>query len=429
LAPFAVLGALAFGLAVLAWLRLRSIAHAIETYHAPAPPPVAIPPQAGVGASLVAELHRVVFDSGVFGLIVLAPLIYGILYPQPYLGQLLRELPIAVVDQDHSELSRDFIQDLNADEALKIVDGPTTLVEARDALARRQVFAIVDIPEWTEREVLKGNRARIAVYVDSAYFLLYSRILEGISGASQAAGVEIAAHGARAEGSLARAALTRNSPVEVLTEPLYNPTGGYASYVVPAAFVLILQQTLFMGAATVGGVAFEQGGRLSRRRRSDVRALIGQALAHLCLAMPGLLLYLIIMPRIYGFSTLGSPLDLLLMAIPFVLSVSFLAQLVSSGFKRRESAVLVFVATSLPLFFMVGVSWPVEALPNALREASRIFPSTSAIDGLVRINQMGASLHDVSTDWVSLWILTGVYAALAILMTKLFNREEAAVER
>jgi ABC-2 type transport system permease protein len=356
-------------------------------------------------------------------------LIYGILYPQPYLGQLLRELPIAVVDQDHSELSRDFIQDLNADEALKIVDGPTTLVEARDALARRQVFAIVDIPEWTEREVLKGNRARIAVYVDSAYFLLYSRILEGISGASQAAGVEIAAHGARAEGSLARAALTRNSPVEVLTEPLYNPTGGYASYVVPAAFVLILQQTLFMGAATVGGVAFEQGGRLSRRRRSDVRALIGQALAHLCLAMPGLLLYLVIMPRIYGFSTLGSPLDLLLMAIPFVLSVSFLAQLVSSGFKRRESAVLVFVATSLPLFFMVGVSWPVEALPNALRQASRIFPSTSAIDGLVRINQMGASLHDVSTDWVSLWILTGVYAALAILMTKLFNREEAAVER
>ena len=116
-------------------------------------------------------------------MIVLAPLIYGLLYPQPYLGQLLRELPIAVVDEDHTELSRDFIQDLNADEALKVVAGPTTLVEAREALARRQVFGIVDIPEWTEREVLKGNQARIAAYVDSAYFLLYSRVLEGISGA------------------------------------------------------------------------------------------------------------------------------------------------------------------------------------------------------------------------------------------------------
>src|SRR5271167_1321295 len=352
--PFAVLGALAFGLSALAWLRLRSIAHAIETYHAPSPAPVAIAPRAGVGAALVAELRLAVSDSGVFGLIVLAPLIYGLLYPQPYLGQLLRDLPIAVVDEDHSELSRDFIQDLNADEALKIVAGPTTLVEARAALARREVFAIVAIPEETERDVLKGDQARVAAYVDSAYFLLFSRILEGISGASQAAGVEIAAHGARSEGSIARAALTRSSPVEVLTEPLYNPTGGYASYVVPAAFVLILQQTLFMGAATAGGVAFEKGGRLARRRRGDVRALFGQALAHLCLATPGLALYLIILPRVYGFSTLGSPLDLLLMAIPFVLSLSFLAQFVASGFKRRESAVVAFIAPSRRRFSMVA---------------------------------------------------------------------------
>ena len=107
--PFAVLGGLAVGLSALAWLRLRSIAPEIETYHAPAAPPVAYaPPPRGVGASLVAELRLVVTDSGVFGLIVLAPLIYGLLYPQPYLGQLLRELPIAVVDQDHTELSREF---------------------------------------------------------------------------------------------------------------------------------------------------------------------------------------------------------------------------------------------------------------------------------------------------------------------------------
>ncbi|MFZ2109342.1 MAG: ABC transporter permease, partial [Roseiarcus sp.] len=224
-------------------------------------------------------------------------------------------------------------------------------------------------------------------------------------------------------------ALTRSSPVELVSEPLYNPTGGYASYVVPAAFILILQQTLFMGAATLGGVAFESGGRMARRTRGGVRALIGQALAHLCLAAPGLALYLIILARVYGFSTLGSPLDLLLMAIPFALSLSFLAQFVASGFKRRESAVLAFIATSLPLFFMVGVSWPVEAMPHALRVASRIFPSTSAIDGLVRINQMGATLHDVSRDWMNLWILTGVYAALAILATKLSGRREASLER
>ena len=126
----------------------------------------------------------------------------------------------------------------------------------------------------------------------------------------------IAARGARLDGSLAHAGLIKVSPVESLSEPLFNPTGGYGSYVVPAAFMLIIQQTLLMGSATLGGVAFEQGGVEGRRRREGFRAMIGQALAHLCLALPALALYLIILPRAYGFSSSNRILDLLMLASP-----------------------------------------------------------------------------------------------------------------
>jgi ABC-2 type transport system permease protein len=414
--PFAVLAGIAVGLCALCWARLRSIARRIETYRVS--PPVV---ETEVGGTLLAELRAVLGDTGVTGLIVLAPLIYGFLYPQPYLGQLLRNLPIAVVDQDHTELSRQFIQALEADEALTVAEAPADLPEARRALDERRVFGIVVIPAETERDVLRGKQAGVAAYIDSAYFLVYSRIGEGISGATQAVDSSIAAEGARIDGSLAHAALVRNSPVELLSEPLFNPTGGYASYVVPAAFILILQQTLLMGTASLGGVAFERGGRAARRRRGSIVGMFGQALAHLCLAAPGLALYLIILSRVYGFSTLGSPFELLLMAIPFVLAVSFLGQFVASGFKRRETAVLLFIATGLPLFFLVGVSWPLERIPDNLRLASRIFPSTSAIDGLVRINQMGASLHDVSRVWLTLWGLACAYALLTFLATRLIN--------
>jgi ABC-2 type transport system permease protein len=209
-----------------------------------------------------------------------------------------------------------------------------------------------------------------------------------------------------------------------LSEPLFNPTGGYASYVVPAAFVLILQQTLLMGSSMLGGVTFETGGIEARRRRGRARAVFGQALAHLCLAMPGAALYLIILPRVYGFSTLGHPLDLFLLAAPFLLSVSLLGQFVGSWFTRRENAVLLFIATSLPLFFLVGVSWPLEAIPGGLRAASQVFPSTTAIDGLVRINQMGASLFDIRHDWMTLWALTGIYGLLAVLAAKISSWKE-----
>ncbi|MGA7323232.1 MAG: ABC transporter permease [Rhodomicrobium sp.] len=422
--PFAALGLLAVSYFSLSWLRLRTLVRAPVAVPKPQPPEQPYP-VAGTGGAMFAEFQRVLGNQGAFSMIVLAPIIYGLLYPQPYLGQVLRNIPVAVVDLDRTELSRNLIQTLNADEAVKVTIAAGTLADAHAALARREVFAILGIPKDTEREELKGNQARLAAYVDSAYFLLYNRTLQGFSEAANAVTAGIAARGARSDGSLAHAALTKSSPVELLTEPLFNPTGGYASYVVPAAFVLILQQTLLMGSSMLGGIAFQRGGVRARRLRGSAQDVAGQALAHLCLAIPGLALYLIILPRVYGFSTLGHLLDLFLLAVPFVLSVSLLGQFVGAWFTRPEAAVLLFIATSLPLFFLVGVSWPLEAIPSQLRAASQIFPSTTAIDGLVRINQMGAGLREVFKDWMTLWALTGIYGLLAVLTAHFLGKKES----
>jgi ABC-2 type transport system permease protein len=185
-----------------------------------------------------------------------------------------------------------------------------TLADAEAVLDRREVFAILAIPKDTERQVLRGEQARIAAYADAAYFLRYSRTLQGISEGAATASADIATRGARSEGSLVYAAESRGaSPIDFLSQPLFNPTGGYASYVVPAAFILIFQQTLLLGVASLGGAVYSLGGPMNRRLRSGARAVFGQALAHLCFALPGLALYLIILPRVYGFSTLGSDPD------------------------------------------------------------------------------------------------------------------------
>lgn len=425
--PLAMLAGLAALFLGLAMLRLRSIAGR--------PIPEEMPEadwgsgRVGVARAFAAEYGRALRDRGSFGLLVLAPLIYGLFYPQPYLGQLVRAIPIAVVDDDSTEVSRRLVQGLNAHEAIRVAARPSTLAEAQAALHRREVFAILDIPAGTERDVLAGRRARLPAYVDSVYFLLYNRTLQGILEATSAVNADLQSGDVRPDGSLYRSALARSSPVEVLNQPLFNPTGGYASYIVPAAFMLILQQTLLMGAATLGGVAFEQGGQGARRRRGGFAAVLGQALAHLLLALPGAVLFLVVLPRVYGFSATMKLGDLLAFLLPFILSVSFLGQFVSTWFTRRETAVLLFIAISLPLFFLVGVAWPVEAIPPALHAISFIFPSTSAIDGLVRINQMDAGLADVFTDWVRLWSLTLLYGVLAGLASGPLLRRETSHER
>jgi len=402
--PFAILAGMALGLFGLAWLRLRYLSADHREQEEPLPTDG---PKPSVTRAFIGEWRRVLADRGVFSMLIIAPVFYGVFYPQPYLGQLVRKIPIAVVDDDRSALSRRLIQTLDADEAISVGVRAPALDVAQQALFAREVFGIVEIPPDTEREVLKGNAARVPAYVDSAYFIVFNRTLQGILEGAADINIANTSRGNREEGAAAKLALAAESPVEVLMEPLYNPTGGYASYVVPAAFVLILQQTLLMGAAMLAGLGFAP--------RAATRGLLGRALAHLTIYIPALALFLVVLPRIYGFSTLGQLLDMALFAVPFVLATSLMGQAVGGFFRHRETAVLVFVATTLPQFFLVGVSWPREMIPPLLDHIRRVFPSESAIDGFVRINQIGATLNEVRADWLYLWLLAAIYFILAVV--------------
>jgi ABC-2 type transport system permease protein len=171
------------------------------------------------------------------------------------------------------------------------------------------------------------------------------------------------------------------------------------------------------------GSAILAGGAVGRARETGTvvrvaAAVLGRSTAHLTLYLAPLALFLIILPRVYGFSTLGRILDLFLLAVAFILATSLMGQAVGAWFRRRETAVVLFIATTLPQFFLVGVSWPAEAIPPALRSASRVFPSEAAIDGLVRVGQMGASLGEVRHDWATLWLLAAAYFVLAVLSAR-----------
>lgn len=422
--PLLVLCALAFAYFGFALLLLRKRTR--SGWAKTEIPAMSEPRRRGVAGGFTGEIHRVLRDSGALGLLVLAPVVYAVLYPQPYLGQLIRKVPVAVVDADRTDISRRLLMELDADEAIRVALRPTTLAEAREALERREVFGILGIPQGTERELLKGNPARLSAYVDASYFLLYNRTVQGFAEASATVTNELASGGARSDGSLARASLNRLSPVEILNQPLFNPTGGYASYVVPAAFLLILQQTLMMGAAMLGGAAHERGGKAATLQRGTPAAVLGQGLAHLVLVAPVYVLYLVLLPRIYGFSYNARFADLAVFAIPFILSISFLGQFIGAGFRHRETATLLLIALGLPLFFLVGIAWPPEAIPPILQKMSLAIPSTSGISGLVRLDQMGASFGDVVPAWKQLWLLAAIYALLAMLAARAFGREKAS---
>ena len=199
------------------------------------------------------------------------------------------------------------------------------------------------------------------------------------------------------------------SPADVLLQPIFNPVGGYASYIVPAAFVLILQQTLLIGAAMLTGTALAAGG-------GAFAGVLGRGIAHLTIYLPALALYLIVLPRIYGFSTLGHP------AADLGARDRLLAGDELHGTGRRG---LVHAAGERD--HPPAGDQPAAVLHRRLRLAARgdprsrprasggMFPADSAIDGLVRINQLGAGIWEVAHDWLGLWCLALGYFALAVI--------------
>src|SRR5436190_19440754 len=414
--PFAALAALAVIYTLLAFLRLCAIARSTMRTTSEPEPAAAVVPSRGVGGAFAGEWRRVLGSRGAFILLVLGPLVYGFYYPQPYLNQILRKVPIAVVDNDLSDLSRAIVQTLDASGAVKVAIRTDTLAEARAALDRSEAFAVVGIPPETERDVLKGTTVHLPVYADATYFFLFRTMGSGITVAISTLSSELAAGGARTDGSLVKAALAAISPADILLQPIFNPVGGYASYVVPAAFVLILQQMLLIGAAMLTGAALAQatGGAFA--------SVLGRGIAHLIIYLPALALYFTVLPRFYGFSTLGQPLQLFAIASVFVLATSFMGQAVGAWFKRPETPTLIFLGTSLAQFFLAGFSWPREAIPKPVLTAGYVFPSDLAIDGMVRIDQLGATLWEVAHDWGGLWILAIIYFTLAVISAALVKR-------
>jgi ABC-2 type transport system permease protein len=406
--PFAVLAALTVLYALLALWRLRASAGRLS--HRPAADDVVLPADApGVAGAFAGEWRRVLAIRGAFILLIGAPLIYGIYYPQPYLNQILRKLPIVVVDTDQSELGRRIVETLDASGSVSVVARARSLADARAVIDRGSAVAAVGIPPGAERDVFKGVTVHIPVYADATYLFVFRSFSSGIAAAINTLSSELAAAGARPDGSLAKATLAGASPADVLLQPIFNPVGGYASYIVPAAFLLILEQTLLIGAAFLTGMAVMQS------RGGAFANVLGRGIAHLTIYLPALALYLIVLPRIYGFSMLGDPLQLLALGSVFLLATSFMAQAVGAWFKRPETPTLIFLATSLPQFFLTGFAWPREAIPQAALVAGHVFPVDFAINGIVRINQLGANLAEVARDWYGLWFLAVVYFALAVV--------------
>lgn len=365
------------------------------------------------GLAFANEVRAMFLDPGALLIFVAALVIYAAFYPVPYRAEVLKEVPVLLVDEDQSDTSRKLVRMLNAHELLDVAGDAASMAEAERRVQAGQAGGVIAIPSGFEKRIRRGEQATVAAYTDASYFLVYRQVLTGAleTTGTLSAGVEIKR--LQAQGMTPEQAVKARDPLPLQTRPLFNAAEGYAAYVVPAVLVLILQQTLLVGIGMVRGTRHERGHRF--QEGGSLSPLLGRTLAYLLLYLVHALFYFGVVFRLYGFPQRASAVSLLFFTLPFLLSVIFLGLSVRGLFRSREMSMQVLLFTSLPAIFLAGFAWPVESMPRWLTAVARFLPSTSAVPGILRMTQMGASLSEVRVEWLFLWGLAGAYFVTAWL--------------
>ena len=373
--------------------------------------------QSSVWRAWVDTLKTIAADKGVLLLIAIAPVIYGFFYPWPYSEQAVTRVPVAVVDYDHSNLSRQITRFAQASPRLEVRMVIGDERQARQALWHGEIEGYAILPRNLKRDVLRGNAAVVTVEANGSYALLNKAVLSGFAEAvgTVSAGVEI--RKLQVSGQSAQQAQASRNPVNTQMVALFNPTEGYGSYVVPAVALLIIQQTLLMGVGMLVGLWVETG-----KHRADAATWLGRILGFSTAGyLSGLLYFGWIFwaqdfPR--GANTGGA---LLLLAF-YIPAICTLGALLGVWFGNRERALQVLLFTALPMAFVSGFSWPAEALPALLQALRWLFPSTAGIQASLRLNQMGAPVADVAG---CLLILAALAASAGWLLLRVARPEKS----
>ena len=202
------------------------------------------------------ELKNIVKDEGVLIFFFLVPLAYPLLYSFIYTDEVVREVPIAVVDESHTTMSREYLRHVDASPDVKIINYCADMAEAERCIKNRDAYGIVRVPADFSKRLSKGEQVEVGVYSDMSGMLYYKSILTTNTNVSLAMNARIKV--ARAGNTTEQQDLVTQHPIAYEEVSLYNPQNGFASFLIPAVLILIIQQTLLLGVGISAGTAREQ---------------------------------------------------------------------------------------------------------------------------------------------------------------------------
>ena len=331
--------------------------------------------------------YRAVFqDFGVILFFFALPFVYPIVYAAVYNPEVVRDVPMVVVDNARTPLSRELAREMDATPNARIVSYCANMDEAKRMMHEKNCYGILFIPSDFSQKIERGEQSVVSFYSDMSILLNYKGFLIALTDVTMNLGGRLQTQSLG--GATQEQINVATQPIPYVSVNLYNPESGLASFLLPAILILILQQSLILGIGMLAGGIYEHhqlhlfySGR-EHMHNNVLHLVIGKALCYFSLYVLCTAYILHFIPWLFKFPQIGSQVEIYSFAVPFLLSSIFFGMTLSVFVRERESSFLLFVFTSVIFLFISGITWPRYAMPEYWQWLGAIIPSTWGIEGL-----------------------------------------------
>jgi len=340
------------------------------------------------------ELHHLRHDAWDLGCITWLPFVMLAAMAWLFTNSVMRDVPVAFVDLDHSPESRMLARMVDHALGVAVTEQWADRAQAMASLRRLEVFAVVLVPRDMSREAMRGGESKVVVFYNAAYLTTGQVVLREISGAVGAFNSRLLVEQIGAQVGPSR---LRGAPLAVQANILYNPQASFELFLLPLIFPSLLSLVAALAAATALGRELRDGTVDEWLGTRPWGSIAGKLAPYVVVFSVYGVLSLVYLARIRGIGVAGSVLVLVL-AQPLLYMTSCSVPLMVAGLSRDMTRTLSFVAlfigTALPF---TGATFPVTDAPLFTRIWNLLLPLTAYI-------KLQTQQLIIGSPWaVSLW--------------------------
>lgn len=366
--------------------------------------------------SCIHEFTVAIHDPGIVLFFLFLPLAYPVIYSLIYNPEVVRNVPMVVIDNDRSAESRKLVRMLDATEEVWVRGYAADLPEARRAMDSKQCFSILEIPEGYGRDIGREETANAVLYSDMTLLLRYRGTLVAATDMMQEIGNELLVEKIDEFVPLASTVVSGDLlPIENIS--MGNTKNGFDTFVMPGVIVLILHQCIVLAIGMSGGAKRESlklaGYNPVALSRSTLVAMLAQCLCYMTLLILPVIYMFHYVPLMFGFPMAGNFFQEMMLLLPMCLACCAIGFVFQAFVTERESVFVTWVITSLLFLLLSGLIWPRYDMYGFWKALSAVCPSTWGVEGFVKMETNGARLYQVVTEYRNLWILAAGWWVVA----------------